>query len=258
MADKIVVLNAGIVEQVGSPLELYHRPRNMFVAGFIGSPEDELHPAPWRRHRLCRQIELRLPGGGRWSLPGHRGTRRHGTSRHARLPARASRARRQGGCARLTGNGPRSPNIWAPKPCSTLTLADGSEFAVKADGLAKAAIGAALTTSASALAACHLFDAQAQCHPQRRPDPLMLGVCYYPEHWPEAWWAEDARRMREAGITYVRIGEFAWSRYEPDAGSSTGAGSTAPSTCWRRPGSRSCWARPPARRRNGWSTTSRT
>ena len=43
----------------------------------------------------------------------------------------------------------------------------------------------------------------------------MLGVCYYPEHWPEDWWAEDARRMREAGITYVRIGEFAWSRYEP-------------------------------------------
>jgi beta-galactosidase len=46
----------------------------------------------------------------------------------------------------------------------------------------------------------------------------MLGVCYYPEHWPEAWWAEDARRMREAGITYVRIGEFAWSRYEPSRG----------------------------------------
>lgn len=43
----------------------------------------------------------------------------------------------------------------------------------------------------------------------------MLGVCYYPEQWPEDWWTEDARRMREAGITYVRIGEFAWSRYEP-------------------------------------------
>jgi ABC-type sugar transport system ATPase subunit len=38
MADKIVVLQAGIVEQVGSPLELYHHPRNLFVAGFIGSP----------------------------------------------------------------------------------------------------------------------------------------------------------------------------------------------------------------------------
>jgi multiple sugar transport system ATP-binding protein len=38
MADKIVVLNAGRIEQVGSPLELYRRPRNLFVAGFIGSP----------------------------------------------------------------------------------------------------------------------------------------------------------------------------------------------------------------------------
>ena len=39
MADKIVVLQAGVIEQVGSPLELYHSPRNLFVAGFIGSPK---------------------------------------------------------------------------------------------------------------------------------------------------------------------------------------------------------------------------
>jgi multiple sugar transport system ATP-binding protein len=38
MADKIVVLNAGNIEQVGSPLELYRHPKNLFVAGFIGSP----------------------------------------------------------------------------------------------------------------------------------------------------------------------------------------------------------------------------
>ena len=38
MADKIVVLNAGRIEQVGSPLELYRSPRNRFVAGFVGSP----------------------------------------------------------------------------------------------------------------------------------------------------------------------------------------------------------------------------
>jgi multiple sugar transport system ATP-binding protein len=38
MADKIVVMNAGRVEQVGSPLELYDDPANLFVAGFIGSP----------------------------------------------------------------------------------------------------------------------------------------------------------------------------------------------------------------------------
>jgi multiple sugar transport system ATP-binding protein len=42
MADKIVVLNAGRVEQVGSPLELYERPNNLFVAGFIGSPKMNL------------------------------------------------------------------------------------------------------------------------------------------------------------------------------------------------------------------------
>ena len=38
MADKIVVLNEGNVEQIGSPLDLYHKPVNRFVAGFIGSP----------------------------------------------------------------------------------------------------------------------------------------------------------------------------------------------------------------------------
>ena len=42
MADKIVVLNAGNIEQVGSPLDLYHHPRNLFVAGFIGSPRMNL------------------------------------------------------------------------------------------------------------------------------------------------------------------------------------------------------------------------
>jgi multiple sugar transport system ATP-binding protein len=44
MADKIVVLQAGRVEQVGSPLELYHSPANLFVAGFIGSPRMNMLP----------------------------------------------------------------------------------------------------------------------------------------------------------------------------------------------------------------------
>lgn len=46
MADKIVVLQAGVIEQVGSPLELYQRPRNTFVAGFIGSPRMNLITGP--------------------------------------------------------------------------------------------------------------------------------------------------------------------------------------------------------------------
>ncbi|HTN61082.1 MAG TPA: TOBE domain-containing protein [Devosia sp.] len=39
MADKIVVMNAGLIEQIGSPLQLYHKPDNKFVASFIGSPK---------------------------------------------------------------------------------------------------------------------------------------------------------------------------------------------------------------------------
>ncbi len=45
-----------------------------------------------------------------------------------------------------------------------------------------------------------------------------LGVCYYPEHWPEDLWACDAARMVDTGLTWVRIGEFAWSRLEPQPG----------------------------------------
>jgi len=45
MASRIVVLNAGVVEQVGAPLELYHHPNNRFVAGFLGSPKMNFLPA---------------------------------------------------------------------------------------------------------------------------------------------------------------------------------------------------------------------
>lgn len=45
-----------------------------------------------------------------------------------------------------------------------------------------------------------------------------LGVCYYPEQWPQSQWAEDARRMADLGLTWVRIGEFAWARMEPTPG----------------------------------------
>lgn len=47
---------------------------------------------------------------------------------------------------------------------------------------------------------------------------MRLGVCYYPEHWPEAMWKDDAARMRALGIAQVRIAEFAWSRIEPSPG----------------------------------------
>ncbi len=48
------------------------------------------------------------------------------------------------------------------------------------------------------------------------PGQAELGVCWYPEQWPEPWWAEDAAAMAAMGLTTVRIGEFAWSRIESE------------------------------------------
>jgi multiple sugar transport system ATP-binding protein len=60
MADKIVVLNAGNVEQVGSPLELYRSPKNKFVAGFIGSPTMNFIEGPEAQTRYaCKTIGVR-------------------------------------------------------------------------------------------------------------------------------------------------------------------------------------------------------
>lgn len=47
---------------------------------------------------------------------------------------------------------------------------------------------------------------------------LTLGVCYYPEHWEEKFWLEDLKRMEENGITMIRIGEFAWNKFENEEG----------------------------------------
>lgn len=44
---------------------------------------------------------------------------------------------------------------------------------------------------------------------------MKLGVCYYPEHWPQSRWATDAKMMSAGGLSIVRIGEFAWAKMEP-------------------------------------------
>lgn len=44
---------------------------------------------------------------------------------------------------------------------------------------------------------------------------MQLGVCYYPEHWPETMWEDDLRRMKSYGINVARVGEFAWALFEP-------------------------------------------
>ncbi|WP_316862227.1 ABC transporter ATP-binding protein [uncultured Cohaesibacter sp.] len=59
MADKIVVLNAGKIEQVGSPMELYHHPATPFVAGFIGSPKMNIYEGEFAASMGCKTYGIR-------------------------------------------------------------------------------------------------------------------------------------------------------------------------------------------------------
>jgi len=68
LADKIVVLNGGLIEQTGSPLELYHHPRNLFVAGFIGSPKMNFFPTEIRAIG-SQGVSVALPGGSALTVP---------------------------------------------------------------------------------------------------------------------------------------------------------------------------------------------
>ena len=73
MADKIVVLQGGVIEQVGSPLELYRKPRNTFVAGFIGSPQMNLISGEEAGKHDAHTIGVRpehidvVKSGGQWT-----------------------------------------------------------------------------------------------------------------------------------------------------------------------------------------------
>lgn len=59
MADKIVVLNAGRIEQVGSPMDLYNNPVSPFVAGFIGSPKMNLYDGEVAAAEGCTSYGIR-------------------------------------------------------------------------------------------------------------------------------------------------------------------------------------------------------
>ena len=77
MAHRIVVLNAGRVEQFGTPMELYHHPATRFVATFIGQPNMNLVPATVRGSGV-EGLAVELDGGTRMTLPVDPGSARNG------------------------------------------------------------------------------------------------------------------------------------------------------------------------------------
>jgi len=71
LGQRIAVFNAGRIEQVGTPLELYHRPANLFVAEFLGSPRMNLLPCRYVAGTASGngQAQLRVAQAGGWAVP---------------------------------------------------------------------------------------------------------------------------------------------------------------------------------------------
>ena len=140
LADRVVVMNGGLIEQVGTPHELYHPPKTRFVAGFIGSPAMNFIPCRLEQNgsgllvRLSEQLRVAGAGRPRRALPPARrqaaelrtsARAHHRAARHrARHPQRVrSRARRH----RADGHGdawcsfrsmaPRSAHGSSPRAC---------------------------------------------------------------------------------------------------------------------------------------------
>ena len=124
LADRVVVMNHGVIEQVGTPKELYHHPTTRFVAGFIGSPAMNFLPVRVQDGangglavRITDQIVLPVPAGahralsastraGRWCSACGRNT----CSNTTRPAAPAGAARRSAGrCGGADGHGDDGP-----------------------------------------------------------------------------------------------------------------------------------------------------
>jgi multiple sugar transport system ATP-binding protein len=83
LADRVVVMNHGRIEQIGTPNELYHSPATRFVAGFIGSPA--MNFIPCRLEDVAGKLHIRLTDRISFSLPPRRAARYQGVARNEKL-----------------------------------------------------------------------------------------------------------------------------------------------------------------------------
>ena len=153
MADKIVVLDAGTISQVGSPLELYHKPDNLFVAGFIGSPKMNFITGTVTSADGTT-LAVDLGALGTINLPR---TTRIGAGQSVTLGIRPEHLDATGaGDVVLDGRVKLAEHLGS-ETLFFVSLADGAEISVKADGLASQRAGDPIRIGIPARA-CHLFD----------------------------------------------------------------------------------------------------
>ncbi len=154
MADKIVVLSAGRIEQVGSPLDLYHRPANLFVARFIGSPKMNVIAARVAAN-MPGALRLALPGGGTLDVPAPGLSLQAGAK--VQLGIRPEHMLLGTGEGHVPGTVSLAEHLGS-ETILHVDLPDGDTLVVRADGLAREKAGDAVSIGLPP-AACHLFDA---------------------------------------------------------------------------------------------------
>ena len=155
MADKIVVLNAGRIEQVGSPLELYHRPANLFVARFIGSPKMNVLPARVAGYTPLG-VRLALPGGDLLDIPAKGLAAAPGSG--VQLGIRPEHMRLGDGAGHIPAQVALAEHLGS-ETILHLDVPDGSTLVVRADGLARTKQGDRVSVGLPP-EACHVFDAE--------------------------------------------------------------------------------------------------
>ena len=167
LADKIVVLNQGYVAQVGSPLELYHHPQNLFVAGFIGSPK--MNFIPGKISAVDGQyLSVTLADGESQRLHVDPGQAKPGAA--VTLGIRPEHLREGAdGAIQLHGTVDLVERL-GDVSYVYLHLADGTALTAATPGSSRARHGDAITVSADA-PAVHIFDEQEQAFKRLDEDP---------------------------------------------------------------------------------------
>jgi multiple sugar transport system ATP-binding protein len=166
MADKIVVLQAGRVEQVGSPLELYHHPANLFVAGFIGSPRMNLMEAKVVETGPTG-TSVALPSGPRIEVPIEGGTTANGDAVTLGIRPEGLRIDPAGPIAGTVALVERLGGL----TLLHLTIAGSEPMTVQIEGSDATRTHDQIRLAVDP-AACHLFDQAGQALPQHARHPL--------------------------------------------------------------------------------------
>ena len=279
MADRIVVMHDGLVEQIGAPLELYDRPQNLFVAGFIGSPAMNFLNGTIRANGALEFEGQRRPpaaargaGGKRRSSRGLWHPARAFRHRRGRRGGRGSGGRadrlRDAGCGQTRRRGhhrgvPRTPSIQAGRqdPAQARSAARASvrranrqtPQRMTTEETAMTITRRALVTSGTALAAAGALTGPALLEwakawaqaapwkPEKGAQLSMLRWKYFVQSEDDAFVALIDAFTKATGVK-VNISRESYEDVQPKASvaANTGAGRTCSGACTR---CRTCFRR---------------